>query len=154
MMGLGSLYKYLQEVQSLLAPAIVAVFLLGIFSKKITPKAGELGIIIGFVIGMVRLVCNIFAEDLNAMEGLNGLSWFWNTNWLVFEVFLLLFIAVLMIVTSLFTSPASDEKLKGITFSTQSVEQRAETRASWTWVDVVTSLGVVAICAAFYAYFW
>jgi SSS family solute:Na+ symporter len=44
MMGLGRLYEYLQGVQSLLAPAIVAVFALGIFSKKITPKAGETGI--------------------------------------------------------------------------------------------------------------
>jgi SSS family solute:Na+ symporter len=33
MMGLGSLYAYLQDVQSLLAPSIVAVFLLGILKK-------------------------------------------------------------------------------------------------------------------------
>ncbi|MDR1341878.1 MAG: sodium:solute symporter [Prevotellaceae bacterium] len=154
MMGLGSLYKYLQEVQSLLAPAIVAVFLLGIFSKRITPKAGETGLIVGFTIGMVRLVCNIFAENLSGIEGLGGLSWFWETNWLVFEVFLLLFIVLLMIATSFFTSQASEEKLKGITFATQSAAQKAETRASWTWVDVAASLGIVAICAAFYAYFW
>ena len=43
MMSLGSLYDYLQGIQSLLAPAMVAVFFLGIFSKKITPKAGEWG---------------------------------------------------------------------------------------------------------------
>jgi SSS family solute:Na+ symporter len=154
MMGLGSLYKYLQEVQSLLAPSIVAVFLLGIFSKRITPKAGETGLIVGFVIGMVRLVCNVFTEKLSAVEGLGGLSWFWETNWLVFEVFLLLFIVLLMIATSFFTSQASEEKLKGITFATQSAAQKAETRASWTWVDVAASLGIAAICAAFYAYFW
>lgn len=153
MMGLGSLYKYLQEVQSLLAPAIVAVFVMGIFSKKITPKAGEAGIIVGFIIGMVRLVANIFKDSLNEMN-LTAIDWFWNTNWLIFEIYLLIFTVLVMVVVSFFTKRASEDKLKGITFFTQSPEQKAETRASWTWVDVVTSLGVVAICVAFYIYFW
>jgi SSS family solute:Na+ symporter len=154
MMGLGSLYAYLQDVQSLLAPAIVAVFVLGIFSRKITPKAGEAGIIVGFIIGMLRLVCNIFKDSLNAMDAAGSLGWFWNTNWLVFEVFLLLFIVLMMIVISFFTPKASEEKLKGITFATQSAEQKAETKRSWNWVDVVASAGVVLICALFYWYFW
>ena len=45
MMSMGNLYSYLQDIQSLIAPAMVAVFTLGIFSKKITPKAGEWGLI-------------------------------------------------------------------------------------------------------------
>lgn len=153
MMGLGSLYKYLQEVQSLLAPSIVAVFIMGIFSKKITPKAGELGIIIGFVVGMLRLISNIFVDNLNALN-LTTIEWFWNTNWLIFEIYLLVFTILLMVVTSFFTKSASEEKLKGITFYTQSEEQKAETKASWTYWDIITSLGVVAICIAFYIYFW
>ena len=35
MMNMGNLYSYLQDIQSLIAPAMVAVFTLGIFSKKI-----------------------------------------------------------------------------------------------------------------------
>ncbi|MDR1631450.1 MAG: sodium:solute symporter [Dysgonamonadaceae bacterium] len=153
MMGLGSLYKYLQEVQSLLAPAIVAVFVMGIFSKKITPKAGEAGIIVGFVIGMIRLVANIFKDSLNTLD-LSAISWFWNTNWLIFEIYLLVFTVAVMVVVSLFTRKANEEKLKGITFFTQSAEQKAETSASWNYWDIVTSLGVVAICILFYIYFW
>jgi SSS family solute:Na+ symporter len=154
MMGLGSLYAYLQDVQSLLAPALVAVFVLGIFSKKITPKAGEAGIIAGFVIGMIRLACNIFKDSLNSIDAISSLGWFWNTNWLVFEVFLLLFIILMMVMVSFFTPQANEEKLKGITFATQSAEQKAETKRSWNWVDVLTSAGVVLICALFYWYFW
>ena len=37
------LYEYLQSVQSLIAPGIAAVFLLGICSKHITPTAGYVG---------------------------------------------------------------------------------------------------------------
>ena len=154
MMSLGSLYEYLQGVQSLLAPAIVAVFFLGIFTKKITPKAGELGMIVGFIIGMVRLVCNIFVTELQVSPLNSTLGWFWNTNWLIFEIYLLLFIMALMFVVSLMTKPASEEKLKGITFLTQSEEQKRETRESWNTWDIITSLGVVAACAAFYILFW
>jgi SSS family solute:Na+ symporter len=155
MMGLGGLYEYLQDVQSLLAPAIVAVFALGIFTKKITPKAGETGIIVGFAIGMVRLVCNIFKDALNGIPSLqHSFGWFWNTNWLIFEIYLLIFIMALMAAVSFFTRQASEEKLKGITFLTQSAEQKAETRASWSAIDIITSLGVVALCVLFYIIFW
>ena len=153
MKGLGSLYAYLQDVQSLLAPAIVAVFALGIFTKKITPKAGETGIITGFVIGIIRLICNIFKDNLNSMN-INSLSWFWNTNWLVFEVYLLLFIVGVMIIVSLFTKQASEEKLAGITYFSQTKEQKMETRNSWSIGDVITSSIVVILCIAFYVYFW
>jgi SSS family solute:Na+ symporter len=153
MMGLGSLYKYLQEVQSLLAPAIVGVFVMGIFSKKITPKAGEAGIIVGFIVGMMRLIANIFKDKLNTLD-LTEIDWFWNTNWLVFEIYLLVFTVLVMVAVSFFTKKASEEKLKGITFFTQSPIQKAETRASWNYWDIVTSLGVVILCVLFYIYFW
>ena len=38
MMKMDTLYNYLQGIQSLLAPAMVAVYAMGIFFKKITPK--------------------------------------------------------------------------------------------------------------------
>lgn len=153
MMGLGSLYKYLQEVQSLLAPSIVAVFIMGIFSKKITPKAGEVGIILGFAIGMLRLIANIFKDTLNSFD-LSLIDWFWNTNWLIFEIYLLVLTILAMVGVSFFTKRASEEKLHGLTYFTQSDAQKAETKASWSYWDIITSLGVVLLCALFYAYFW
>jgi len=47
------LYEYLQDVQSLLAPGIAAVFLLGVLSKRTTPSAGFIGLVVGFVLGML-----------------------------------------------------------------------------------------------------
>jgi solute:Na+ symporter, SSS family len=155
MMGLGGLYEYLQGVQSLLAPAIVAVFALGIFSKKITPKAGEIGIVVGFIIGMIRLVCNIFKPTLDAVPAIQKMfGWFIDSNWLIFEICLLVFVMALMCFVSFFTKQASEEKLKGITFQTQSAEEKADTRSSWSAGDIIASLGVVAICVVFYIIFW
>ena len=154
MMSMDTLYSYLQNIQSLLAPAMVAVFTLGILSKKITPKAGEWGLIFGFVVGMVRLLTNVLTQNGNAvMDGSFWASttWFWQTNWLVFECWLLAAIIVVMIVVSLVTPKPSQEQVDAITFT---ADFKKSIRESWCVWDIVGSLFVVGLCAAFYAYFW
>ncbi len=154
MMNMGNLYSYLQGIQSLLAPSMVAVFTLGIFSKKITPKAGEWGLIGGFVIGMLRLLTNVITDSGNSvMNGSlwNSTAWFWQTNWLIFECWLLVFIIALMIIVSFFTPAPTKEQIEAITFSGDYKKQIKESFNMW---DIVATLGVVALCAAFYIYFW
>ncbi|MBR5083655.1 MAG: sodium:solute symporter [Prevotella sp.] len=154
MMSMDTLYSYLQGIQSLLAPAMVAVFTLGIFSKKITPKAGEWGLISGFVIGMLRLVTNVITDTGKAtMDGAfwDNTAWFWQTNWLVFECWLLVFIILVMVVVSFFTPAPSKEQVEAITFTG---DYRKQIRESWGIWDIVATLGVIALCACFYAYFW
>lgn len=154
MMSMDTLYSYLQNIQSLLAPAMVAVFALGIFSKKITPKAGEWGLIGGFAIGMLRLVTNVITQNGEAqMTGVfwENTAWFWQTNWLLFECYLLLFIILMMFAVSFFTKAPSKEQVAAITFTH---EYRQQVRQSWGFWDIAASLGVVALCGAFYYYFF
>ena len=154
MMSMDTLYSYLQGIQSLLAPAMVAVFTLGIFSKKITPKAGEWGLITGFVVGMLRLVTNVITDTGKAtMDGAfwDNTAWFWQTNWLVFECWLLVFIIVVMVIVSFFTPAPSKAQVEAITFTG---DYRKQIRESWGFWDIVATLGVVALCACFYMYFW
>jgi len=154
MMSLGSLYEYIQDIQSLLAPAMVAVFVLGIFSKRITPKAGELGLIVGFLIGMVRLFTNIITNSgKSVMTGWywESTHWFWHTNWLIFEIWLLVFIMLFMAAVSFFTPKPSAQQVEFITFTG---DYKTLIRNSWNKWDVIASLGVVLICALFYIYFW
>ncbi len=154
MMSMDTLYSYLQNIQSLLAPAMVAVFALGIFSKKITPKAGEWGLIGGFAIGMLRLVTNVITQNGEAqMTGVfwENTAWFWQTNWLLFECYLLLFINLMMFAVSFFTKAPSKEQVAAITFTH---EYRQQVRQSWGFWDIAASLGVVALCGAFYYYFF
>jgi len=154
MMSLGSLYSYLQGIQSLLAPAMVAVFVMGIFSKKITPKAGEAGLIVGFFLGMARLLTNILTDTgKEVMTGTfwQSTSWFWQTNWLIFEIWLLIFIMLMMVVVSFFTPKPTAQQIDFITFDGN---YKKLIRESWNKWDVIASLGVVVFCAAFYWYFW
>ena len=154
MMNMGNLYSYLQDIQSLIAPAMVAVFTLGIFSKKITPKSGEWGLIGGFIIGMLRLVTNVVTDSGKAvMEGAfwENTTWFWQTNWLIFEYWLLVFIVVLMVVVSCFTPAPSKAQVEAITFTS---DFKKSIRESWGIWDILGTLLVIGLCATFYWYFW
>jgi SSS family solute:Na+ symporter len=147
MKGLGAvLYEYLQNVQSLIAPAIASVFLLGVFNKWITPKAGLWGLTIGFSLGMLRLILLIFKP-----AGLHALT---DINWLHFELFLFLFTMALMVGISFFTPKAEEAKLQGITYFSRTSAQIAESKASWSKWDVFNTVMVAALCIAFYVYFW
>lgn len=165
MKSIGSvLYEYLQKVQSLIAPAIAAVFLLGVFNRKITPKAGQWGLIIGAVLGFLRLGMMVF-DPGSHYDGITqklitdpslrtGIWTVLNINWLHFCIGLFLFTMLLMVVISFFTPKATEQQLQGLTYFSQTPEQIKETRQSWNTGDVITSIIVLAICIAFYIYFW
>jgi len=146
------LYEYLQDVQSLLAPGIAAVFLLGIVSKKTTPAAGFAGLVVGFVLGMLRLGLSIAYGD-TVGDGL-----IYNVvvapNWLHYEIALFMIIIALMIVVSFFTKAKDAQLIQGLYFGSASEEQRAVTRASWSKWDVINSAIIIAFIIGFYIYFW
>jgi SSS family solute:Na+ symporter len=153
MKNLGKvLYEYLQDVQSLLAPGIASVFLLGILSKKTTPAAGLTGLIVGFILGMFRLGLKVFYGD----ETGSGLIYniFVKPNWLHYEIILFIVVIGLMIIVSYFTRKQDPESIKGLYFGSESEEQRQITRASWNRTDVIHSIIIVAIIVVFYIYFW
>ncbi|WP_085536758.1 sodium:solute symporter [Massilibacteroides vaginae] len=149
------LYTYLQDVQSVLAPGIAAAFLLGITTKRATPKGGMWGLIIGFVIGLTRLGANVFYANAGAAAGSSWFkSLFYDTNWLFFCGGMFVFCLAAIILISWFTKPATAEQLQGLTFGSSTPEQRAITRASWNAWDVIHSVIIISITVAFYIYFW
>jgi solute:Na+ symporter, SSS family len=100
------------------------------------------------------LITNILTNTgMDEMTGWfwNSTTWFWQTNWLIFEIWLLVFIMAFMVVVSFFTKKPSAKQIEFITFTG---DYKALIKKSWTWGDVVASLGVVALCVAFYIYFW
>ncbi|HUX94870.1 MAG TPA: sodium:solute symporter [Bacteroidales bacterium] len=153
MRNLGKvLYAYLQDVQSLLAPGIAAVFLLGIASKKTTPAAGLIGLATGFVIGMTRLGLKVFSGGINP----DGLIYrlFLAPNWLHYEIVLFFLVIFIMIITSMITQRADPALIKGLYVGSATEEQKAITRASWNNWDLFFSGTTIAVILLFYIYFW
>lgn len=153
MQGMGQvLYEYLQDVQSLLAPGIASVFLLGVSWKRATPAAGFSGLATGFVLGMARLLSKVFEGALNP-DGIIY-SAFLQPNWLHFSIYLFFICILVIILVSLFTKPLPETKISGLVFGTESKEEKAKTRASWNGWDVFNTIVILGITVAFYIYFW
>ena len=153
MKGMGQvLYQYLQDVQSLLAPGIAAVFLLGVFWKRASALGGLWGLIIGFVLGMTRLGLKVFEKSINP----DGLLYhtFLAPNWLHYCIYLFFICIAAIIIISLLTPRVSEERLVGLTYFSSTPEQRAITRASYTNWDIINSVIILAVVITFYIYFW
>ncbi len=153
MKGLGKfLYAYLQDVQSMLAPGIAAVFLLGILSKRTTPKAGLWGLLIGFVLGMTRLGFNILGKGFQGDGFLYSV--FVGMNNYNYEVILFFVVIVLMIIISYFTPKSDPASIKGLYVGSASAEQKAVIKASYNNWDLFFSGLIIVVIIAFYVYFW
>jgi solute:Na+ symporter, SSS family len=152
-LGKGQLYTYLQLVQSLLAPSIAAVFMLGIFADGVTPRSGLVGIAAGFVVGMSRLV-------LQATHEMYGVQWpgpvqdFVDLNWLYFSFLLFVFSSLLIFAVSSVTKKAAPEQLAGLTYRSITQQQSAEDRRSYGFWEIFHTCMIVAIIASIYIYFW
>ncbi|HEV58328.1 MAG TPA: Na+/glucose cotransporter [Phycisphaerales bacterium] len=146
------LYKYLQDVQSYLAPPITAVFLLGLFCKRINAKGAVAGLAVGFVAGMTKLT----------LQGMAGAGWLDGIPWLyaigdynfLFASGILLGLSIgVVVIVSLLTKPTGEEQIVGLTYATATPEQRRENRASWNRWDVIATLVVLGLVAGMYLYF-
>ncbi len=152
------LYNYLQDVQSVLAPGIAAAFLMGICWKRATPMGGMWGLLSGLIIGITRLCAKIYYSNAVLVPDGNPHNWFqylfYDVNWLFFSGWMLVFCLLVVFVVSLFTKPKSEAEIKGLVFGTSTAEQRAATRASWGAWDIINSVIILGLTAAFYIYFW
>ncbi|MHC4494677.1 MAG: sodium:solute symporter [Planctomycetota bacterium] len=151
----GGLYKYLQDVQSYLGPPITAVFLLGLFFKRINGKGAVAGLAIGFVAGMGKLA-------LQALTGGGQEAVITSPDWLVYvgqynflfaSGWLLLMSIVVIVGVSLLTAPPDYKQIVGLTYATATPEQKKERRESWGAVDVLITVVVLGLVLGLYVYF-
>ena len=146
----GTLYGYLQNVQSYIAPPITAVFLLGIFSSRINSKGALATLFSGLAIAAIRLTLEVFKDSL----AINSISYaIADMNFLKFSSFFFLYCVAVTVLVSMFTERPSLDRLGGITFSTLSEEQKASNRASYNWLDIIASIFIIAIVIFVMIYF-
>ncbi|MEZ4685935.1 MAG: hypothetical protein R3B47_07660 [Bacteroidia bacterium] len=146
----GVLYEYLQSVQSYIAPPITAVFLLGIFYKRINGHGAFVTLVMGFIVGAIRIILELTKS--NFAEG----SFLYNVgdmNFLTFSAWFFLACVVVLVGVSLATAPPVIEKVRNLTFSTVSAEEKLKSKNSYGWVDIAVSVVVVIIVASVMMFF-
>ena len=156
--GAQGLYTYLQAVQGYLAPPIFVVFFLGVFFKRMNAAGALWAMIVGFVLGIFRMLV-----DTPVALGLSGLqngypqgSFLWIINNIYFQYFSVLITivsAIVMVGVSHMTTAPDDSQIRSLTFETVTPEDRAQTRASWSWREVAGSCLVLTCILGAYLYF-
>jgi len=146
----GTLYGYLQNVQSYIAPPITAVFLLGIFSSRINSNGALATLFSGLAIAAVRLTLEVFKDSLDTDSIGYAIA---DMNFLKFSSFFFMYCVAIAVLVSMFSAKPSLEKLDGLTFPTVSEEQKAINRSSYNWIDITASIFIIAMVIFVMIYF-
>lgn len=153
--GGRGLYDYLQGIQAYLAPPIFVVFFLGVFNKRLNAKGCLSALSVGFILGLFRLAVDTPVKLFDNFSYDQG-SFFWIINNIFFQYYsLIIFIicVVIMFTVSYMTEEPDYDKISGLTYGTMTAEHKAESRSSWTVLDVALSGLVIALILAAYIYF-
>ncbi len=154
--GAHGLYSYLQSVQGYLAPPIFVVFFFGVFWKRLNASGCLWAMVVGFVVGVFRMLVDtpitLSRGSFHYAEG----SFLWivsNINFQYFSILITIISAIVMVAVSYATQVPNAAQITGLTFATATAEDKARTRASWTWHDVAASCVVMVFIIGAYLYF-
>jgi SSS family solute:Na+ symporter len=148
--GGGGLYDYLQQVQGLLAPPIVSVFVLGLFYDRVNARGAVWGLGSGFVIGMIKLTLQAMAESgALGTEGVLYAIGIFNGYYFT-GVLLLISLAIIIGVSLMGTAP-DEEKLE-FTYGNVTPEEQTENREVGR-AAVWASVAVIGLVLVIYLYF-
>lgn len=146
--GGGTLYEYLQSVQSYIAPPITAVFLLGILWKRVNAKAAIITLLCGLLVAALRIFAEIYQADLSGI-----LYDFATLNFAHMAIFMFIFSVALCIAVSLSTNPPNYATIAGLAFGTLSDEDKKHNKQSVAAMDIVLSVLLVVIVVLVLSYF-
>ncbi len=146
--GGGTLYQYLQSVQSYIAPPITAVFLLGILWKRVNSQAAIVTLFSGLGIAALRIVAEIYSAQLSGV-----LLSFATINFAHMAIFMFIFSVVVCITVSLVTDPPNYSLISGLSLGTLSKEDRMLNKESISVLDIVLSVLLLIVVIVVLAYF-
>jgi len=146
----GILYEKKKKVQSYIAPPIAAVFLLGIFYKRVNKQGAFVTLVLGFIIGALRIFLELIIDDLKP----DGIFYYLGSiNYLVFGSYFFLISILLLIGVSFATPPPNVQEIRNLTFSTLSPENVEDTKNSYNHWDIVITIAVVALVIGIMIFF-
>lgn len=145
----GGMFHYLQSIQAYISPPIAAVFLLGLFIKRINARGAIVALWSGFVLGVTRLITEFMAKEgvINVEEG-SILHTLLSINFLHYALFLFLFCAVILILVSLTAPQQSDEQLKLVTYQKQRGEKSTGFKTD-LWLTLLLIAAVLGLWILF-----
>jgi len=150
----GGLYQYLQSVQGYLAPPITAVFLLGLFWKRMNSAGATAALVVGFVLGMIKLsLQSFFGAAEGKLSNPAFLAAIGDFNFLYATGVLMLISVIVMVVVSLMTPAPAEEKTRGLTYGSIHHLAGEEIHNSWDLGNKVMAGLILLLVGSMYLYF-
>jgi SSS family solute:Na+ symporter len=144
----GGMFHYLQSIQAYISPPIAAVFLLGLFIRRINARGAIVALWAGFILGVSRLVTEFMAkEGMIKIEEGSILQAMLDINFLHYALFLFLFCSVILILVSLTAPQQSDEQLALVTY--RKSEERSPNFKTDLWLTLLLIAGVLVLWVMF-----
>jgi len=146
----GVLYEYLQSVQTYVAPPIAAVFIMGIFYKRINAQGAFVTLIMGLLLGFSRIFLEIISDSLTPGSLLHTLG---TISYLSFGAWFFLLCVVTVVVVSWATPKPEEVQIENLTFQTITDEERKKSRSALSIIDIALSLLVIFVVLAVMMWF-
>lgn len=144
----GQLFVYLQNVQAYIAPPIAAVFLIGVFWKRVNARGAVAALISGFVLGIGRLIADLNKDALSGV--LYALT---DINFLHYAFYLFVVCTAILIIVSLATEEPDEDKVRDLTFETVDHATKLPTDPLWKQRDIWGTILLIAIVIGVWIYF-
>jgi SSS family solute:Na+ symporter len=129
----GGLFQKLQSIQAYISPPIAAVFLLGIFSARLNGKGAKAALIIGGVLGVVRLILELVKADLSGI-----IHAYADLNFLHFALLLFVICSAVLIVVSLLKPEPITEQARQLTYGKNFVSEiKGTVSAKWLSIGLI-----------------
>lgn len=125
MMQNGQLYIYIQDIAANLSPPIAAVYLMAIIWKRINECGAFWSLMIGLLIGVLRMVLNIVYHEPSCGD-LDLRPTILKLHYMYFSIILFWFTIICAVIISLLTKPVEEFRLIRTTYWTRFDDKERE----------------------------
>jgi len=124
------LFIYLQSLQAYISPPIAAVFLLGILSSRVNSKGAVVTLIVGALLGGLRLILEIMSKK--GLLALSALQWLAQMNYLHFAILLFGVSGLTLFLVSYLTRPPNQNRIATIILANGQNDKSLAAKIGWT----------------------
>lgn len=136
----SQIYLFLQSIQAFVSPPITAVFLFGLFSKKINAKTAIITLIVGETIGVSRLLLEMLSNLGLQLHPI--FVWILGINFLHFAVFLFAVSVTIILVLNTYSVKIINDFTLGIQYSISESFQELKSNFVLSAFIVIIIIGV------------
>lgn len=130
----GQLFDYIQSITSYLTPPIAAVFMLGVFCKRVNETGAFFGLMIGLLIGLSRMIAEFAFGTGTCVNPSKCPTIICGVHYLYFSIILFVTSCIIILGISYMTKPIPDKHLYRLCWSLRNSTEEREDLEQDEWV--------------------